>query len=425
MVRAPLRLLRHLWRHHRNLSLTVALMVFAFVFAGASGYWLIFRLAYLLLLVIPLSYAWTRLNLRGLRVEVERSGERLQEGDLARERIVVTNTSWLPKLWLEVEDPTDLPGHHAKAVLTLGGRKRRSWRVQTPCRRRGVYQVGPVRVTVGDPFGLFQQSRTFGRAGSLVVYPRPLELRAFAAPPANLPGEGHLRRPTPFLTPNASGVRDYQPGDGFNRIHWLTTARLERLMVKQFEMDPSSDLWMVVDMEEQAHAGSGDESSEEYAVKVAASVARYFLVRNRSLGFITFGQRLQVVEAERGNPQLNRILEALALVRAVGDVPLDALLSEEGKRFGRHTTLIIVTPSGQEPWTLSVQHLLRRGVRTAVVLLDASSFGAAEGSLLVVSTLAATDVPTYLVRRGDDLATVLEGAPSGLAGSGLSAEAPA
>jgi uncharacterized protein (DUF58 family) len=176
------------------------------------------------------------------------------------------------------------------------------------------------------------------------------------------------------MTPNAAGIREYQPGDAFSRIHWRSTARTGQLMVKQFEMDPASDLWLMVDMEKAAHAGEGDESTVEYSVMIAASIARYFLIQNRSLGFVTFADKLTVVEADRGNQQLNRILHELALVKPVGDAPLQALIAEESRRFGRHTTLILITSSSNEDWVTGVQMLLQRGVRVCVVLLDQTSF---------------------------------------------------
>jgi uncharacterized protein (DUF58 family) len=171
----------------------------------------------------------------------------------------------------------------------------------------------------------------------------------------------------------------------------------------------------MLDMEAGAHAGEGDESTEEYSVTIAASIARYFLVQNRSLGFITYGQKLSVIEADRGNQQLNRILHELALVHAVGDAPLQALIAEEAKRFGRHTTLVLITSAADEAWVTAVQMLLQRGVRVCVVLLDQSSFGGKDSPLIVVSELAASDVPTYYVRQGDNLVVALSQAPAGLA----------
>jgi uncharacterized protein (DUF58 family) len=402
-------------REHMVRSRTVPVVVVLFslciIFAYATGFWLLFRLAYVLLIAVPISYLWARFNIRGLEVTVERLVDRAQVGQFAEERITLENPGLLPKIWLEVEDPSPLPDHHQGRVVTLAGKTRRTWRSRTLLTRRGVYPVGPITVTSGDPFGLFRVSRTYGRAGSIIVYPGFIDLPHFTVPPANLPGEGRFRKRTHDVTPNASGVRDYEYGDSLSRIDWKSTARMDKLMVKMFELDPASDIWIAMDLQASVQAGSGDESTEEYAVKIAASVARFFLNANRNVGYMAFGSRLDIIEGERGGQQMTHILEALALSRAAGDVPIGDLLSVEGRRFGRHTTLIVVTASMDQSWVMSLLALSQRGVKVAVVLLEASTFGAAENSLMVVSSLAAADVWTYLVKKGDDLSNAL--APTG------------
>src|SRR5690606_31015882 len=49
------------------------------------------------------------------------------------------------------------------------------------------------------------------------------------------------------VTTNAAGVRDYAYGDSFNRIHWRSTARKDKLVVKEFEIDPLVDIWIFPD----------------------------------------------------------------------------------------------------------------------------------------------------------------------------------
>jgi uncharacterized protein (DUF58 family) len=405
------------FKAQRSLVIVVVLLILCVGFALATGFWLLYRLAYVLLAAIPLCYIWARLNLIGLNVTVQRLVDRAQVGQLTDERITVRNTSFLPKIWLEVDDPSTLPGRRAGRVISLPGKSFRTWRSQTLLTRRGVYSVGPLSVSSGDPFGLFRGTRRFGVPSSIIVYPPFYDLPHFTVPPANLPGEGRFRKRTHYVTPNAAGVREYVPGDSFNRIHWRSTARMGKLMVKDFELDPASDIWIVLDLQRSAQAGSGDDSTEEYGVKVAASVARHFLNQNRNVGLILYGERLEIVEAERGGQQLTRILEALAVARAVSEVRLADLLNVEGRRFGRHTTLVVVTPSVDDRWVLSLLQLTGRGVKVAAVLIEPSTFGGSGNALLVVGALAAADIWTYLVKRGEDISTAL--APAEAAGAGV------
>jgi uncharacterized protein (DUF58 family) len=412
------RLFRFLFVRHRSLTVFTLLFFTTITVAYASGFWLAARLANVILLTIPLAWVWARLNLSGLEVDVQRQEDRLQEGGDFEERISVTNKSWFTKLWLEVEDLWELPGRQPRRVISLPPRATRSWRTVSHCSRRGLYNVGPVQVTTGDLFGLFRRSKTFGRPHTILVYPRAHELTNVVVPPAMLPGEGRFRRPTQQITPNAATLREYQPGDSLNRFHWRSTARTGRLMVKLFELDPASDLWIVLDLEGKVQVGEGDDGTEEHAVRIAASVARYFLLANRSVGFIAFGKQFHLEEPERGLSQYTRILEALALARATGDVPLADLLTHEGRRFGRHTTIVVITPSTDESWVASMQTLAGQGAKRSAIVLEPRTFGGDESALLVFTALAAADVQTYLVKRSDDLNVALGASAESVAGGG-------
>jgi uncharacterized protein (DUF58 family) len=399
---------------HRTLTLVVVLALVCAFTAFGTGFWLLFRVTYVLALAIPAAWFVSWYNTRHLTVSVDRKNDRGQVGQDAEEVIEVKNAFWLPKLWLDIEDPSEMPGHRSRRIVIVPPRRSRNWRVTTRLQRRGLFDWGPLRINATDPFGLFHRNREFGGAQQILVYPQVVDLPHFQAPPANLPGEGRFRRRTHYVTPNASGIREYAPGDAFNRIHWRSTARTGELMVKTFELDPASDIWVILDLEKRVNVGSGDESTEEYGVRVAASLCRHYMVQNRSVGLMCFGRDLRVIEPERGQNQMTRMLETLAMARAAGEAPIGNLLGEEQRRFGRHTTLIIVTPSTEDTWLTTVQSLVQRGVRCAVVLVDPSTFGVAESPLLLFGELTASDILTYVVRRGDDLSVALSPTATGV-----------
>lgn len=394
-------------RRYPNVSWALLVALACLVIGFATAFWLLFRLAYVILLVIPLVYLWARSMINDLEVDVHRYTQRVSQGQTLDGRIVLTSTSRIPKVWLEVRDEANVPGHSPHRVITLGAKGAQSWHYETPALRRGVYQLGPVVVTASDPFGFFRFTRTFGGSTPILVYPSAPELPNFYIPPANLPGDGRFRRRTHNITPNVAGLRPYEPGDSYNRIHWPATARTGNLMVKLFELDPASDIWIVLDLERRVHVGEGDDGTEEAAVKICASIARYFLAANRTVGFMSFGDDLRINEADRGSNHYMRILESLALARATGDVPLASLLLEESRRFGRHTTVVAVTPSTDAEWPLTLMGLQSRGVKVASVLIEAETFGASTSSLDVYGTLAAGGIYTYTVKSSDDLGNVL------------------
>jgi uncharacterized protein (DUF58 family) len=305
-----------------------------------------------------------------------------------------------PRLWLELHDASDFPSHHLDSVLSLGPMGRKVWELKSVCTRRGRFTLGPVWVTSGDPFGIFRTSRKLVDGTSVVVYPRTVSLPRFGRVPGVLPGGSLQGQRVQFTTPNVSSVRDYRPGDAFNRIHWPTSARTNKLMVREFELDPTADVWIVLDLNNDVHTGSGLESTEEYAVTAAASLARHLLEQGRVVGLVSQSATLP---ADRGPRQVERILEVLALVRSSSQLTLAALLSAETSRFARSSTLIVVTPSTSEGWARFCQALGGRGVTTTAVLIEAQTFGPADSTLLLVSSLAAAHIPTYLVKRGEPI----------------------
>ncbi len=407
----------------------VYLIIILSLLAGmVTGRGFFFNVAYAFagLLVVSIVWAWGSVNWLHFRRQTRT--RRAQMGGYLEEMFAVRNTSLMPKLWLEVYDHSDLIGHRAGRVISnLGPHGETSWRVRTLCVRRGAYQLGPMRVVTGDPFGLFQAERRISATSPLLVYPATVDLAVFALPIGSLPGGESLRRRTHYVTTNAAGVRDYAPGDSFGRIHWRSTARKGRLIVKEFELDPLSDIWIMMDADRAVHVGeynpSGEDvarmmqqaapdfaippTTEEYAVTVTASLARYFLQRERSVGLALDGNHLEIIQTDRGARQMTKILEMLAVVQAHGATPFDQLIEVQGNQLSRGTTAVLVTPSTRDTWVTAAHGLLRRGLRVVAVVVDPYSFGGRPGAAAVALRLGTLGIPTYVVHQGDNLQAAL------------------
>jgi uncharacterized protein (DUF58 family) len=363
-----------------------------------------FYAAWAIAFLLLIAYVLSVVGLRSLYFERRTRALRAEVGSYFDERTIVENRSWIPKLWLEIEDRGQHPEHTASFVVSLGPYGRFVRPVHTLCQQRGVFQLGPIFAESGDPFGLFRQRRQIDGSSTLVVYPVALPLVSFGRVDGDLTGGALQGERVPHTTTNVSGVRDYRPGDTFNRIHWKSTARQRQLMVKEFELDPFADIWLVLDLDATMMAGLGVESVEEYAVTICASLAKYFLDENRSVGFASQGLHL---EPDRGTRQLLKILEVLAFVRPVKDTPLAELLVTEQRRFSRTDTIVVVTASRDDNWVSLMRSLTLRGVHAQAVLLDASTFGRVPSSLGALGVLAGTRVPTYVVKRGQSLQRAL------------------
>jgi uncharacterized protein (DUF58 family) len=285
------------------------------------------------------------------------------------------------------------------------------WRARTTCRQRGRFQLGPVTAASGDPFGLFRRRIALAGTSEIMILPRVLPISNFAFFTGGLPGRGKSSRRALQATTNATTIRDYMAGDALSRIHWRSSAHFNKLMVKEFDLDPAVDAWIFLDLHDKVQAGHGEHSTEEYGVTIAATIATYLLRQDLSLGMIVNGQRREFLSLDRGDRQVERMLELLAVVTAGPGPDLKEALALDAMHFGRNTVAIVITPSPSRDWHEGVRHLQRRGVQVAVIGLNAASFENKPVDEDTLTLLEGAGVPVLRIKSGDSLTEALESGP--------------
>ena len=232
----------------RKLELLIVAAVLV-VAAFSTGLPFLFYLLYLAILVIGGSYVLVRIGLSDLEAGYVVSQLHGHVGDKMRVTYTLRNGSRLPKSWLEIHNPTTLPGGLPGRAIALAGRSERSWLIRVPLSRRGHFRIEPLHIRTGDPFGFFEASATVGQGVSVVVYPRLEPLPRWRLPASALEGSQVSPVRTLQRTPLATTVRPYAPGDSMNRIHWKSTARHGEIQVKEFDLEQTADAWIVLDLQ--------------------------------------------------------------------------------------------------------------------------------------------------------------------------------
>lgn len=386
----------------------VMLLVVVTLFTGmATGFGLFYRLLYVLVLTVVVGYGWNWATLRGLNAVAKGRTRQAQVGEGIEEAITITNSSLLPKYALEIQDLTDLPGYSGGIVTGLFGGKTGTWNMKMLARKRGRYQLGPLRVSNLDPFGLFRREREFGGIEPVLVFPRAHELPEFRIPPSELSGDSSARRRAYNVTPQVASIRDYAPGDSLSRVHWNSSARLGKLMSKEFDLGRAAEVWIVVDLDRNVQAGELEESTDEYGVSIAASLAKRHVESGLPVGLLSEGDKRYFLAAETGVGHYQRIMQLLALSRAEGTTPLELMLANEEPLWTHLSTVIVVTSSPRPAWVAALRELTRRGVRVVVVLVDAASFGSAITTLDARDDVVEAGMPVYIVGKGDDIPSAL------------------
>jgi uncharacterized protein (DUF58 family) len=367
------------------LQLSVPYHGWMMLLVGLGGAWFI-------------AYLWARSLARGLRLTRELRFGWAQVGDRLEERFTLINDGWAPALWVEIADHSTLPGHAASMATGVDATAENSWIVKSVCTRRGAYTLGPTTMRTGDPFGIYAVTIENPAATNMMVMPPVVPLPHIEIAPGGRAGEGKRRADSFERTVSVTGAREYIPGDSLNAIHWRVTAHRDSLFVRLFDSTPSSDWWILLDLNQRAQVGQGQDSTLEHGVILAASLADRGLRAGHAVGLVTHSDALIWLPPHPGEMRRWEVLRALALA-APGGRSLAELLAQMQPSFKTRTSLIVITSDMQSGWLAQLISLRRHGILPTVLLLDPISFGGMTGTRGVLAALADLEIAHYVVTR--------------------------
>jgi len=346
------------------------LWIVLFSVSLSTGVELLSYLSYLVLFVAAAMWILSKMTLDGLSVKRSIGQTYAHLGDTIELTYELVNSHRLGKLWLEVFELSNWPEPLPGRVLSIGGHKTRKWKVLAKALRRGRFHLGPIVLRSGDPFGLYGTRAEVPADALLLVYPRVVGLPYWTLPGSFLEGNVLTGQRSLQSTSMVMGIREYQPGDAMNRIHWPSSVRHRKLHVKEFELDKTADLWLYLDLEERWHSGEGEDSSEERCVTVAASVVAKALREHRNVGLITTGARADVLHPDRGNKQYGKLMQYLADIHAGGTLSLAETLVETLPRLRRGASCLLITPSRDRAWVRPASTLRESSIATQAVVVS-------------------------------------------------------
>lgn len=257
-------------------------------------------------------------------------------------------------------------------ILPAGGEMKGEYIFQAP---RGQYCWENIRVTVSDPFGLFDKTIDLAAEAELLVLPGQVRVKppefhprhTIRAPGANLsrlPGSG-----IDFF-----GVRAYYPGDPLRWIHWRLSARYpKQLFSKEFEREEMADICLILDGAAAMNLKNETQELFEVSVEAAAVLAQGILRAGNRLSMLLLGNRVVRVFPGTGKHQLAHILNQLAACEPGENVNLNMLKYLPVKLFPRRALIILVTPLRIND-TPAIARLLARGYQVLIVSPDPVKF---------------------------------------------------
>ena len=320
-------------------SLTVLGWGTAIIGAGASLAGVLFSwveaavLGFTCLTLVALSLLWS-LGRAGHAVALRLANTRVTVGEKALGALTVSNPT-ARRLRATMVELRVGAGANSFLCPALGRDENHEEVFAIATTRRGVVAVGPASTIRGDGLGLVRRVQTWSDATELYIHPRTVAMNASTV--------GFIRDIEGATTQDLSSadvsfhaLREYVPGDDRRAIHWRSTARIGKLMVRQFEETRRSHLLIVLDLDTDAWA-SDDEF--EIGVSAAASMARAALVDAKEVSVHTQAGHLKT-------PTPMHAMDSLSGVeRVLGAERISALTQRAGTEASQASTAVVISGS--------------------------------------------------------------------------------
>lgn len=359
---------------------------------------------YIIYLIVGI-FGWSRWYApRALRkiAVVRRYRDHAYWGETVPISIQLTNRSWLPLPWLQLTEAIAVKladSGSLSQVVSLKGRETIEIPYEVKARRRGYYQLGPMRLTVGDLFGLAKERQIELAPNYLTIYPRITQLGRLGLP-SRLPFGTLASRQRLYQDPSRpSGVREFRSGDSLRQINWKVSAHSQQLLVKTLEPSKSLETVILFNLYSRDYQRANRASTVEWAVEVTASLASHLSGQRQSVGLITNGLdplaateegesdfdeisgRLLAPEEpsatlppaippRSGRSHLMKILERLARVETSDAVSFQQWATKACSHLTWGGTILIVTPHGNDSVCQTVHHLVRAGYNAVLVAIE-------------------------------------------------------
>jgi|GEM_PF-3106788 len=293
---------------------------FTFVYAYAVGGRVPYLIFYTSLGLLMVGFIWA-VAVRKVSCHCYVPAGRSQAGLKVKFTMEVINNSGWPvpwvQCWVKMPESFCLPDNLACYTLSLAPHEKKVLTEELEYKLRGRFSWGSILLRTGDIFGVFTNSVVIGEDREVLVLPKFHDLGGILA----RVGGGQFgeisssirqgRRGSGFL-----GVRKYDAGDGISRIHWKASARLQNLLVKEFEEQKSTEMVIVLDLYGPHHSGLDPAGTAEKAVTLAASLAAFGARSGCGTGLVVCGCERSVIPVGYGHSHFEHILETLVHVRA-------------------------------------------------------------------------------------------------------------
>ena len=235
--------------------------------------------------------------------------------------------------------------------------------------------MGPFVIYFFDPLNLFYFKRTYYVYSGVVVYPQIFKIERLPALTRSiLPWFGIETARTSGDDDEFYGTREYKDGESVKRIHWISSARKNKLIVKQFQLQSFFGTTIIFNLEKAKNLGEGKESVAEYIIKIAASVAHYLTERGVSIELLAHIGEIVHLPFNKGQEHLENILKILAIAQAESRISFSEAFEEFARYIPNDSSLVAVMSDQDYTDLPRMVSLYSRGVSLIPLIVVSDTF---------------------------------------------------
>ena len=311
------------------LALGAGLYVVAWGFGTSE----LFAAALGLMLLPAAAWLWVRFMARPMTMRRRTGHRELVEGGRVEVLLEVRSDEGpLPSRAVVVERMGGLPERDVAVVRSGHELRGRYVLDRVP---RGRYSLEAADLLLGDPFGLAEAQIPLERRDTLLVYPRVFDLDGVftdAGAAGGDEGRALLHRTAGY---DLHSIRDFQQGESLRRVHWRSTAKRRKLMVKELTETPRDEAAVLLDGDRMAAVGPRGQSSYDASVRAAASLLSRMVTLGQRCSLVLHGSSRQRLRIQAGGGEWSSVMAALAAVEPDAERPLHVMLRDLIARLRR------------------------------------------------------------------------------------------
>ena len=348
---------------------------------------LIILITFISWIMLEISNLTKKIGFKKLKIKREIDNPRIFEGEVFSIKTTVENNKWFPISFLVINETISKGINFTNEVISykygdqlchisrykIGRYERRKRIYELVAEKRGTYILKNVQITVGDIFGLSAESIETENYLEVVVYPRLRNISNYKFDTTSFQGDRTVKRWILKDTLYIKGIREYNVEDRMKDIHWKTSLKMDKLMVKDYDTTSDRELVIILNVQCGDPAWSHIiEEAIEKGIRVAVSLANKAIKEGIATGWWTNARIISMNENLAGEvkPDLNsfkRIMELAARIDSGVKVEFNEYLKQRANKFNKNATYIVITPFLNEKSIGALNKLCKSGFNLKII----------------------------------------------------------